>query len=137
MQLQPYLFFDGRCEEALNFYRDALGATIIMMMRYSDSPERSDASTVPRGGANKIMHASVRIGESVLMASDGHCTGVPAFDGFSLSLTVADDAEANRLFHVLAKGGKIQMPLTTTFFSSRFGMVTDNYGVSWMIVVGA
>lgn len=137
MQVQPYLFFDGRCEEAVEFYRKALGAEVIALMRYKDSPEPPQPGMVPPGSENKVMHASMRIGETTVMASDGHCQGQPNFQGFSLSLDVPDDAKAEQLFAALADDGQVQMPLTKTFFASRFGMVTDRFGVSWMIIAGA
>ncbi|MGD0745964.1 MAG: VOC family protein [Verrucomicrobiota bacterium] len=133
--VQPYLFFDGRCEEALEFYRRALGAEVNMMMRFKDSPEPPPPGLHPPGSENKIMHANFRIGETTVMASDGRCTGKPDFQGFSLSLTVATEAEAERLFTALADGGQVHMPLARTFFSARFGMVADRFGVSWMILV--
>ena len=135
MQVQPYLFFDGRCEEAVEFYKSALGAEVAMLMRFKDSPEPPDPAMVPPGSGDKVMHASFRIGDTTVMASDGRCQGQPSFAGFSLSLTARDDAEAERLFTALAEGGQVQMPLAKTFFSSRFGMVTDRFGVPWMIVV--
>jgi PhnB protein len=135
MQVQPYLFFDGRCEEAIEFYRKALGAEVTMLMRFKDSPEPPQPGMAPPGSENKVMHAAFRVGEATVMASDGHCMGKPSFQGFSLSLTVATDAEAERLFAALGDGGQVQMPLTKTFFSSRFGMVADRFGVSWMLVV--
>ena len=137
MQVQPYLFFDGRCEEAVEFYRRALGAEVTMLMRFKDSPEPPQPGMVPPGAENKVMHSSFRIGDTTVMASDGRCMGQPSFQGFSLSLSVADDAEAERLFAALAEGGQVQMPLAKTFFSSRFGMVADRFGVPWMIVVAA
>ena len=135
MQVQPYLFFDGRCEEAVEFYRGALGAEIQMLMRYKDSPEPPQPGMVPPGSENKIMHASLRIGDTTVMASDGHCKGKPSFQGFSLSITAADEAQAERVFAALGDGGQVQMPLTKTFFSPRFGMVADRFGVSWMVLV--
>jgi PhnB protein len=135
MQIQPYLFFDGRCEEAVEYYRKALGAEVTMLMRYKDSPEPPQPGMVPPGSENKVMHSSFRIGETTVMASDGRCQGKPSFQGFSLSLTVPNVAEANAKFAALADGGKVQMPLAKTFFSPRFGMVADRFGVSWMIIV--
>jgi PhnB protein len=135
MQVQPYLFFDGRCEEAIEFYRKALGAEVAMLMRFKDSPEPPAPGSCPPDAGDKVMHASIRIGDTTVMASDGRCLGRPSFQGFSLSLTVADDAEAERRFAALADGGQVQMPLAKTFFSSRFGMVADRFGVSWMIIV--
>ena len=132
MQVQPYLFFDGRCEEAIEFYRGALGAEVTMLLRFKDSPEPSQC---PPGAENKVMHASIRIGDTTLMASDGRCEGKPSFQGFSLSLSVPNEVEAERLFASVADGGQVQMPLTKTFFSPRFGMVADRFGVSWMIIV--
>lgn len=134
MQVQPYLFFDGRCEEALEFYRTALGAEVTMKMRYKESPEPQPAGMCPPGSEDKIMHASFRIGDTELMASDGRATGQPEFKGFSLSLTAPSDAEAQRLFSALGQGGQVQMPLAKTFFASSFGMVADRFGVSWMVI---
>jgi len=135
MQVQPYLFFDGRCDEAIEFYRSALGAEVTGLMRFKDSPEPPQPGMVPPGSEDKVMHTSFRIGDTTVMASDGRCLGRPNFQGFSLSLTAPDDAEAERLFASLAEGGQVQMPLTKTFFSSRFGMVADRFGMSWMIIV--
>jgi PhnB protein len=135
MPVQPYLFFDGRCEEAVEFYRSALGAEVTMLVRFKDSPDPCEPGMVPPGAGDKVMHMSFRIGDTTVLASDGRCEGRPSFQGFSLSLTVPNDAEAERLFASLADGGQVQMPLTKTFFSSRFGMVADRFGVSWMIYV--
>ena len=132
MQVQPYLFFEGRCEEALEFYRKALGAEVTMLMRFKDSPERTMCRP---GDENKVMHAAIRVGESTVLVSDGRCKGRPGFQGFSLSLIAADEAEAERLFTALAEGGQVQMPLAKTFFSPRFGMVADRFGVAWMVIV--
>jgi PhnB protein len=132
MLVQPYLFFDGRCEEALEFYKRALGAEVTMLMRFKDNPE---PQANPTGAEDKVMHTSFRIGETTVMGSDGRCQGRPSFQGFALSLTAPNDAEAERLFAALAEGGQVQMPLAKTFFSSRFGMVADRFGVPWMIVV--
>ena len=135
MLIQPCLFFEGRCEEAAEFYRSALGAEDVMKMRYSDSPEPSPPGMVPPGAENKIMHMSFRIGETLVMASDGRCSGKANFQGFSLSLTVADEEDAKCKFAALADGGQVQMPLAKTFFSPCFGMVADRFGVSWMVIV--
>ena len=133
MQVQPYLFFDGRCEEAVEFYRGALGAKVEMLLRFKEAPE---ADKLPPGtNPDKVMHCSMRIGEATVMASDGRCQGKPSFQGFSLSLPAADVAEAERLFNALADGGQVQQPLVETFFSPRFGMVADRFGVPWMVVV--
>jgi len=135
MQVQPYLFFDGRCEEAVEFYRSALGAEVLMLMRFKDSPEPPQPGTCAPGSGDKVMHMCFRIGETSVMASDGRYQGKPNFQGFSLSITAANDAEAERLFASLSEGGQVQMPMTKTFFSSRFGMAADRFGVSWMVVV--
>lgn len=130
--VQPYLFFGGRCEEALEFYRNAIGAEVQMMMRYNESPEPTG---LPECFAGKIMHASFRVGETVLMASDGRCEGPINFDGFSLSVTVPDEQEAERAFAALAEGGLVTMPMEKTFWSPKFGMLTDRFGVGWMVSV--
>ena len=135
MSLQPYLFFEGRCEEAIEYYRGRLGARVEMMMRYADSPEPPAPGMLPPGAERKVMHASVRVGDAVLLLSDGRCSGQPRFEGFSLSLTVPDAAQADRAFAALADGGEVRMPLATTFFSPRFGMVADRFGVPWMVYV--
>jgi PhnB protein len=137
MQVQPYLFFDGRCEEAIEFYRSALGAEMTALMRFKDSPEPHEPGMCPPGSDNKVMHASFRIGETTVMASDGQCMGKPSFQGFALALTAPDAAKAEQLFAALADGGQVQMPLTKTFFSSHFGMVADRFGVGWMIIVAS
>jgi PhnB protein len=137
MQVQPYLFFDGRCEEALEFYRGALGAEVTMLLRMKDSPEPHEPGMLPPGAGDKVMHTSFRIGDTTLMASDGRCLGKPSFQGFSLSLSVPNETEAERLFTALADSGQVQMPLAKTFFSPRFGMVADRFGVSWMIIVAS
>jgi PhnB protein len=134
MQIQPYLFFDGRCEEALEFYRAALGAEVTMLMRFKDSPEPQPPDMCPPGSAEKVMHSSFRIGETTLMASDGRAQGKPVFQGISLSLSVPTDADAERLFSALSEGGEVRMPLAKTFYASSFGMVADRFGVSWMII---
>ncbi|MDP1549521.1 MAG: VOC family protein [Nitrosomonas sp.] len=132
--IQPYLMFGGRCEEALEFYRSALGAQIDMLMRFSESPDPTPPGMLPPGFENKVMHASFRIGDNVLMASDG-CEEGQQFKGFSLSIAVATETEADRYFSALSDGGQVQMPLTKTFWSPRFGMLTDRFGISWMVNV--
>src|SRR4051794_13444592 len=122
MEVQPYLFFEGRCEEALAFYRQALGAEVTALHRFRESPDPGMAAA---GGGDKVMHASFRVGTTTVLASDGGCQGPARFQGFALSLTVATVAEAERLFAALADGGQVQMPLTQTFFSPRFGMAAD------------
>jgi PhnB protein len=134
MLVQPYLSFDGRCEEALTFYRKALGAEVAMLMRFKDMPDPQPGMITP-GSEEKVMHATLRIGETTVMASDGRCQGKPSFQGFSLSITAANEAEADRVFAALSDGGQVGMPLGKTFFSPRFGMVADRFGVNWMVIV--
>ena len=136
MQVQPYLFFNGRCEEALAFYGDAVGAKVEMLMRFKDSPEPPAPDCAPVSG-DKVMHASFRIGDNVLMASDGQGDGTPEFKGASLSLTAADADEAQRRFAALAEGGQVIMPLGKTFFAPSFGMLVDRFGMSWMVLAMA
>ena len=135
MQVQPYLFLDGRCDEAIAFYREALGAEVKMLLRFKDHPGPEEQRMVPPESAEKVMHAQFRVGETMILASDGRCLGQPSFQGFALSLTVGDNAEAERVFTALADQGKVQMPLARTFFSSNFGMLADRFGVSWMVYV--
>jgi len=132
MDVQPYLFFDGRCEEAMAFYQQALGAKQIMMMRFKDAP---DQSMVPPGGGERVMHARLDIGGSALLLSDGSGQGAANFQGFALTITAADPADAKRIFNALADGGQVRMPLDKTFFSPAFGMLADRFGVSWMVYV--
>jgi PhnB protein len=136
MQIQPYLFFEGRCEEAIEFYRAALGAEVTMMMRFKESP---DQAMVQPGSAEKVMHAALRIGETQILMSDGQCRGgdSASFHGFALTVSAASDAEADRLFNALSQGGQIGMPLQKTFFASSFGMVNDRFGVMWMVMAEA
>ncbi len=141
MKVEPYLFFEGRCEEALDFYRRALGAEVTALMRYKDNPEPAAGPGCAAEGASAgpkpemVMHAVVKVGETQLMASDGMGSGKPSFQGVSLSLNPATEAEAQRLFNALAEGGTVQMPMAKTFFSPAFGMVADRFGLSWMVVV--
>ena len=128
MQVQPYLFFDNCCQEAIDFYRTALGAEVTALMRYKDGPDAP-----PAGMEDKVMHANFQIGDSILMASDDCFGKQTGFTGFSLTLVAADEAEADRAFAALAVGGEVRMPLAKTFWSPRFGMVADRFGVLWMI----
>ena len=137
MAVQPYLFFDGKCEEALEFYKKALGAKVDMMMRFSESPDKPPPGTMPAGSENKVMHASFHVGDAHIMASDGHCAGKPSFQGFGLSIDAKSDADAEKLFKALGDGGKVQQPLVKTFFASKFGMVADKFGVLWMVIAEA
>jgi PhnB protein len=134
MAIEPYINFDGRCEEAIEFYKKALGAEVTMLMRVKDSPEPPPPGTQAPGSENKVMHASLRIGGSNIMASDGYCKGQPNFSGITLSLSAPDEATAGRAFNALSEGGKIHMPLAKTFFSPSFGMLADKFGVPWMVV---
>jgi PhnB protein len=135
MRVEPYLFFNGRCEEAVEFYKKALGAEVAMLMRFKDSPEPHAPGMLPHGSENKVMHVSFRVGDTTVMASDGFCKGQTDFQGLSLSLTVSNETEADRIFAALADGGHVQMPLNKTFWSPRFGMVTDRFGLGWMVTV--
>lgn len=135
MIVEPYLFFEGRCEEAMAFYTKAVGAKVEALMRYGESPEPPPPGMVPPGSQNKVMHALFRIGDSAIMGSDGNCSGKTTFGGFSLTLTVANEAEAKEKFAALSEGGSVTMPLGKTFFSPSFGMLTDKFGVGWMVIV--
>jgi PhnB protein len=133
MKVQSYLFFDGRCEEALAFYKKVLGAEETMLMRYKDNPEPQPGMQ-PQGAEDKVMHCSFKVGETEVLASDGNCLGKPNFQGFSLAVTVADEASAEKTFAALSEGGTVQMPMSPTFFAKRFGMVADKFGVGWMVL---
>ena len=132
-KVQPYLFFDGRCEEAIGFYKKALGAQVETMMRFRDNPDPQPGMCAP-GNDDKIMHSCFRIGNTQIMASDGRAQGDPRFQGFALSVSAKDEADADRMFKALADGGQVQMPLAKTFFSPRFGMVADRFGMGWMVM---
>jgi PhnB protein len=132
MHIQPYLNFDGRCDEALEFYKKAIGAKVGMVMRWKDSPDKS--MSTPEN-ADKVMHSQFQVGDTTVMASDGRGAGKPTFNGITLCISAASEAEADKLFAGLAEGGQIQMPLGKTFFSPRFGMAVDKFGVGWMVVV--
>ncbi|HET7850248.1 MAG TPA: VOC family protein [Pseudolabrys sp.] len=132
MQIDPYLFFDGRCDEAIAFYGKAVGAKTEMLMRYKDAP---DQSMVTKGSENKVMHASLNVGGVRVLASDGHNKGNPKFEGFSLAITADGEPEAERMFNALSDGGEVTMPLGKTFFSPKFGMLKDKFGVNWMVLV--
>jgi PhnB protein len=134
--VQPYLFFAGNCAEAIAFYQQAIGAEPLMSMRYKESPEAPPPGMVPPNWDEKIMHAAFKVGESTIMASDG-CGDGAAFKGFSLSLSLPDEAAARRAFDALAEGGKVEMPLNKTFWSPCFGMLTDRFGMGWMVTVEA
>ena len=136
MQTQIYLFFDGRLDEALAFYKKTLGIEVEMLMRFKDNPEaaKNPESCAP-GSEDKIMHSCFKLGDQRVMASDGHAKGQPEFKGFSLSLSATTEAEAEKLFAALGEGGKVEMPLMKTFFSPKFGMVQDKFGLGWMVLV--
>jgi PhnB protein len=135
MYVQPYLFFDGRCEEALTCYRNALGAETTFLLRFKDSPEPPQPGCAQPGSEDKVMHAAFKIGDTLIMGSDGRCEGRPSFQGFALTISVRDEAEAERVFAALSEGGQVQMPLAKTFFSPSFGMLADRFGVNWMVIV--
>ena len=132
MQVQPYLMFDGRTEEALNFYKSKLGAEVSAMMRFKEAPDQSMCAP---GSGEKIMHSCFKIGDTAVMASDGMAQGQPEFKGFSLTLNPTNEAEARRLFAALSDGGQVHQPLIKTFFSPKFGMLADKFGVGWMVMV--
>ena len=132
MQVQPYLFFDGRCEEALEFYKKAIGAKVDTLMRFNDAPDKSMLSP---GSENKIMHAQMQVGDAKVLVSDGRCLGKPNFQGFALTISAKDEAEADKVFAALGEGGQVTMPMAKTFFSPRFGMLADKFGVGWMVIV--
>jgi PhnB protein len=135
MQARPHLDFDGRCEEAVEFYRRTLGAEVDFLMRFEDSPDPPELGMPPAGASGKVLHMSFRVGDMTFLASDGRCQGRPSFQGFAVSLSVPDEAEARRLFTALTEGGQVQMPLTKTFWSPLFGIVSDRFGLAWMIQV--
>ena len=132
MKVQPYVFFDGKCDDALEFYKRALGAKVTALMRWKEAP---DKSMITPGQENKVMHSEFQVGETVILASDGRGTGKPSFQGFALTITADNDADAKRMFNALGDGGQVQMPLEKTFFASLFGMVADKFGVGWMVIV--
>ncbi len=134
MLIQPYLFFEGRAEEAIEFYKKTLGAKVEMTMRFKDAP---DQSMISPGSGDKVMHAAIKIGDAVMLMSDGRNTGKPNFQGFSLTIYPKDEAEADKLFGALSAGGEVRMPMDKTFFAKRFGMVADKFGVGWMIIIPA
>ena len=129
--VQPYIFFDGKCEEALEFYKGAIGAKVDMMMRFKEAPDQSQMQ--PNTG-EKVMHAAFHVGTTQVLASDGHCAGKPSFQGFGLALNAKNDAEAEKLFTAVGTGGQVLQPLTKTFFASKFGMVADKFGIMWMVI---
>jgi PhnB protein len=132
MHVQPYLNFDGRCDEALEFYKQAIGAKVGMLLRFKEAP---DKSMISPGSEEKVMHSAVQVGDSTVLMSDGRCTGKPNFNGIALTISAKTEAEADKLFNGLAEGGQVTMPLAKTFFSPKFGMVADKFGVGWMVLV--
>ena len=135
MKVQPYLFFNGKCEEAIEYYKKVLGAEVLMLMRFKENPDKPGPEKVSPALDDKVMHACMKIGETEVMASDGMGAGKLEFKGITLLLSLASEAEADRLFNALANGGQVQMPIGKTFFSPRFGMVADRFGVSWMVII--
>lgn len=134
MKVEPYLFFNGKCEEAIEFYKQAAGAKVQAIMRFKDNPQACGEGKMPAHMLEKVMHAGFQIGETLVMASDGECTGKTNFEGFSLSIAVQNDAEAEKLFAALSSGGMVIAPMGETFFASRFGMAKDKFGVGWMVI---
>lgn len=132
--IEPYLFFQGRCEEAIKFYQQALRAEVQMMLRYKESPEPPPPGMIPPNWGDKIMHSTLKIGSNIVMASDG-CGEAGKFEGFSLSISVNTEADAKKIFAALSEGGKVEMPLTKTFWSPCFGMLQDKFGIGWMVGV--
>ena len=132
MQVQPYIFFDGRCDEALEFYKKAVDAKVDMLMRFKEAP---DQSMITPQSKDKVMHAAVHIGDTQILMSDGQCQSKPSFEGFSLVINAADTAEGERRFKALSDGGQVRMPMGETFFAERFGMLADKFGVGWMVIV--
>lgn len=132
MSVLPYVFFDGRCEEAIDFYKKAIGARPETLMRFKEAP---DQSMISPGSQDKIMHAHVKIGDATVLMSDGRCLGKPSFQGFALTISAKDEAEADKMFAALSDGGQVTMPMAETFFSPRFGMLADKFGVGWMVIV--
>jgi PhnB protein len=133
MHVNPYLVFDGKCEEALEFYKNKLGAKVTALMRFNEAP---DQSQIKPESKDKVMHSEFTVGETKILASDGYCKGAPKFDGFSLTIQCANDAEAEKVFKAIGDGGQVTMPLAKTFFASSFGMATDKFGVGWMVIAG-
>ena len=136
MQNQIYLFFDGRTDEALEFYKKTLGIEVEMLMRFKDAPGPQDPNCPPPKNPNAVMHSSFKLGDQRVMASDGDGNGKPEFKGFSLTLSVKTESEADKLFAALSQGGQVQQPLIKTFFSPKFGMLQDKFGMNWMVLVG-
>lgn len=131
-QIAPYIFFEGRCDEAAAFYAEALGAKVTARFTYGDSP---DKASIEPGTEGKVMHMNIQIGDTQIMASDGRNSGKPDFRGLSLTITTPSEDEAKRIFAALSEKGDVQMPMTPTFFSPAFGMVADKFGLSWMVIV--
>jgi PhnB protein len=133
MDVQPYLSFEGRAQEALDFYKSAIGATVDMVMHFKEAPPEMQAQMSPES-KDKIMHAAFHIGKTQLFVSDGHCTGKPTFSGITLTINATSNGEAEKLFGALGKGGQTTMPMSETFFAHRFGMLADKFGVNWMVL---
>jgi len=130
MQVQPYLDFGGRFDEAMAFYGKALGAKVTFVMRYKDAPPEQP---LDEAWKEKVMHANIQIGDNQIMASDGRQGQTPAFSGFSLSVGAVSEAEGARIFKDLSEGGQVIMPYQKTFWAAGFGMLVDRFGMSWMV----
>lgn len=147
MNVQPYLSFEGRAEEALDFYAKAVGAQIGLKMRFKEAPPMdpsetpgngcADMGSAPVNSAEKIMHSEFKIGDSLIMATDGMCSGKANFAGVSLTIQTKDDAEAKQVFDALGAGGQVMQPLIKTFFATSFGMLADKFGVNWLVIAPA
>jgi PhnB protein len=133
MNVQPYLSFEGRAQEAIDFYKSAIGAKVDMIMHFKDAPPDVQAQMSPES-KDKIMHSAFHVGDTQIMATDGNCSGKTGFSGISLTLNASDNAEAEKLFAALGNGGQVTMPMSETFFADRFGMVADKFGVQWMVI---
>jgi len=131
MNVQPYISFEGRAQEAIDFYKTALGAEVEVVMQFKDAPPDMQANMPNK---DKVMHSAFKVGDTTIMATDGQCSGKSEFSGITLTIQANSDAEAEKLFNALAQGGKVNMPMSETFFATRFGMVADKFGVSWMVI---
>jgi PhnB protein len=133
MNIQPYLSFEGRAKEAIEFYKSAIGAKVDVIMHFKDAPPEMQSQMSPES-KDKVMHAAFKVGDTQVLASDGNCSGKASFSGVSLTLNAANSAEAEKLFGALGNGGQVTMPMSETFFAHRFGMLADKFGVNWMVI---
>jgi PhnB protein len=131
MQIDPYLNFNGNCEEAFHFYEKALGGKIEMLLKYNQAP--AGGGPTPPGFENKVMHVRLSVGQQIIMASDAPPGHFSPMQGFNVSLMFDDKAQAERVFNALADKGKVMMPFAQTFWAEGFGMLTDRFGTPWMV----